>query len=120
LRRLGPFVALSLSCLVQAIGVSASVILPSPAGPLLGGLLLGLTFMVITAFGFQAGRTLLPRSSRRVMAIMTAAFGTGQIIGPLLAGYLANLSGNYTSATLAAAVALVIASLFAWSAAPKP
>ncbi|WP_271892963.1 YbfB/YjiJ family MFS transporter [Candidatus Phyllobacterium onerii] len=116
LRRAGPFVALALGCAVQAIGVAASVVLPSPAGPLLGGLLLGLTFIVITAFGFQAGRVLLPHSQRRVMAVMTAAFGIGQIIGPLIGGYVANITGDFTIATLAAAAGLVVAALFAFSA----
>ncbi|MBZ9654175.1 YbfB/YjiJ family MFS transporter [Phyllobacterium lublinensis] len=116
LRRVGPFVALALGCAVQAVGVAASVVLPSPAGPLLGGILLGLTFIVITAFGFQAGRVLLPHSPRRVMAVMTAAFGIGQIIGPLAAGYLANITGDFTFATLLAAASLVVASMFAFSA----
>jgi predicted MFS family arabinose efflux permease len=116
LRRAGPFVALALGCAVQAIGVAASVVLPSPAGPLLGGLLLGLTFIVITAFGFQAGRVLLPHSQRRVMAVMTAAFGIGQIIGPLIGGYVANITGDFIIATLAAAAGLVVAALFAFSA----
>lgn len=116
LRRTGPFIALALGCGVQAVGVAASVVLPSPVGPMLGGLLLGLTFIVITAFGFQAGRILLPVSPRRVMAVMTAAFGIGQIIGPLVGGYIATRTGNYVLATIAAAASLVIASFFAWSA----
>jgi predicted MFS family arabinose efflux permease len=116
LRRAGPFVALALGCAVQAVGVAASVLLPSPVGPLLGGVLLGLTFIVITAFGFQAGRVLLPHAQRRVMAVMTAAFGIGQIIGPLVGGFLANITGNFTAATLAAAAGLVVAALFAFSA----
>ncbi len=119
LRRAGPFTSLALSLLVLAGGVAASVILPSPVGPLMGGLLLGLTIMVITAFVFQAGRQLVPQSPRRMMAITTAAFGIGQIVGPLIAGYLADISGNFTSSTLLAAAGLVIGSFFAFSAGRK-
>lgn len=116
LRRTGPFTSLSLSLLALAGGVAASVALPSPVGPLIGGLLLGLTIMVITAFMFQAGRQLLPQSPRRMMAITTASFGIGQIVGPLIAGYLADISGNFTSATLLAAGGLVVGAFFAFSA----
>ncbi|MRG56163.1 YbfB/YjiJ family MFS transporter [Phyllobacterium sp. SYP-B3895] len=116
LHRTGPFIALALGCAVQAIGVAASVVLPAPYGPIIGGLLLGLTFIVITAFGFQAGRVLLPHSPRKVMAVMTAAFGIGQIIGPLVGGYLANITGDFIFATLAAAASLIIAAAFAYSA----
>lgn len=116
LHRTGPFIALAIGCAVQAIGVAASVVLPAPWGPILGGLLLGLTFIVITAFGFQAGRVLLPDSPRKVMAVMTAAFGVGQIIGPLVGGYLANVTGDYIFATLAAAASLIVAAFFAYSA----
>ena len=116
LHRTGPFIALALGCAVQAIGVAASVVLPAPYGPIIGGLLLGLTFIVITAFGFQAGRVLLPHSPRKVMAVMTAAFGIGQIIGPLVGGYLANITGDFIFATLAAAASLIVAAAFAYSA----
>ena len=116
LRRAGPFSSLALSLIALAGGVAGSVILPTPIGPLIGGLLLGLTIMVITAFVFQAGRQLLPQSPRRMMAITTAAFGIGQIVGPLIAGYLADISGNFTSATLLAAGGLVVGAFFAFSA----
>jgi sugar phosphate permease len=40
---------------------------------------------------------------------VTSAFGTGQIIGPLLAGYLSDTLGGFTVPTLIAAGALVVA-----------
>lgn len=106
-RRVGLANVFALGCVVEAIGVAASVLVPLPAGPIIGGVLLGSTFIMVTAFGLQLGRQLAPESPRRALALMTAAFGTGQILGPVVAGYLADWSGTYTWASLAAAAGLL-------------
>ena len=93
--------------LLEAAGVLASVALPSKAASLVGGALLGATFMIITAYGLRLGRALSPRSQRRALAFMTAAFGIGQILGPLVAGWLAQRTGNFSVPSLVAAVVLL-------------
>lgn len=99
---------------VEATGLILVVTLPSPYAPLIGGLMLGLTFIMVTAYGLQIGRALAPESPRKALAFMTAAFGVGQIIGPLVAGWLAEGNGNFNAPTLvAAAVLLFCAGLIA-------
>ena len=49
---------------------------------------------------------------------MTAAFGTGQILGPLVAGALADWSGSFLLPSLGAALVLLVSGLFALSAGP--
>lgn len=105
--RLGIVGVYVVGLLVEAIGLILVVALPSPYAPLIGGLMLGLTFIMITAYGLQIGRALAPESPRKALAFMTAAFGVGQIVGPLVAGWLAQGSGSFTVPTLLAAGALL-------------
>lgn len=117
--RFGLYPAYVLACLIEVVGVAASVVVGGYAGPLLAGVLLGGTFIAITALGLQAARQLAPQAPRRIFALMTAAFGLGQIIGPIAAGLLAQASGNYVSASIMAAIVLLVSGIIAWSAAPK-
>ncbi|CAN7415540.1 YbfB/YjiJ family MFS transporter [Mesorhizobium amorphae] len=118
-RRVGLYAAYALACLVEVVGVAASVAVGGHAGPLLAGVLLGGTFIALTALGLQTARQLVPQAPRRILAMMTAAFGIGQIIGPIAAGLLAQASGNYVLASVMAAVILLASGSIAWSAAPK-
>lgn len=93
--------------LVEAVGLVLAVALPSPYAPLIGGLMLGATFIMVTAYGLQIGRALAPQSPRKALAFMTAAFGVGQIIGPVVAGWLAERSGSFTAPTLMASGVLL-------------
>lgn len=108
-RRHGVAAAYLLAILVEMAGVVATVTLPFPSSALIGGALLGLTFVVITAYGLQLGRVLASESPRRALALMTAAFGVGQILGPLGAGFLAARTGSYALPSLAAAGVLLLA-----------
>ena len=103
----------AVACLVEAIGVAASLIGTAVAGVLLAAILLGGTFMGLTALGLGAAYNLSTGEPRRIIALMTAAFGTGQIVGPALAGLMVDKLGSFTAPTLAAATSLVIAAILA-------
>ncbi len=117
--RIGLYAAYAVGCLVEVVGVTASVAMGGSVGPLLAGVLLGGTFIAITALGLQTARLLVPQAPRRIFALMTASFGIGQIVGPIVAGLLAQASGNFFLASIVAAAVLLVSAGITWSAAPK-
>lgn len=117
-RRFGVASAFAAAALVEAVGVLASVAWPSAVGICVASVLVGGTFMGLTAMGLMRARELASGhtrggDARRAMAAMTAAFGVGQIVGPVVAGILADWLGGFGVPSAAAAVALVGAALLA-------
>ncbi|HEX2279181.1 MAG TPA: YbfB/YjiJ family MFS transporter, partial [Candidatus Tectomicrobia bacterium] len=105
--RIGVGRAFALACGVEALGVAASVLWLAPPGMLLAAALLGGTFMGITALGLVGARRLSEGDPRRTLAVMTAAFGLGQIVGPSFAGAVYDATGTLLVPSLAASGALL-------------
>jgi predicted MFS family arabinose efflux permease len=114
-RRIGVFTALAAACALEAVGVLASVLTASVAGAVVAAVFLGGTFIGITALGLAGGRTLSDADPRRVLALLTVAFGLGQIVGPILAGAMVDRTGSFTLPSLVAAAALLVAAGLSWS-----
>jgi MFS family permease len=114
--RIGFMNAYAIACVIEAIGVAASVEWVTVSGVCLSALLLGGTFMGLTALGFMAARILSSQDSHRAFGQMTASFSLGQMIGPTLAGFLSEQSGSFRLASLIAAAALMVAAgLAVWT-----
>lgn len=111
--RLGIAGAFALACAGEAFGVAASVLWVRPGGILLAAALLGGTFMGITALGLIWARRLAPGDPRSTLALMTAAFGLGQIVAPTFAGMVYDATGTFLLPSLAAAGALLGAATLA-------
>lgn len=107
--RTGPMRAFSLACLVEALGVVASVVWTTPAGLMASAVLVGGTFMGLTALGLMGARRLPGVHSQTAIGRMTASFAVGQIIGPAVAGYLFDLTGDFSVASSLAGLALLVA-----------
>ncbi len=106
--RRGYLSMLILAFLLQAVGVLLPAIFTAPVVILLGGLLLGGTFMGITVLSIQYGVALSGRPSAHTVAVLTAIYGVGQIIGPFIAGFSAQGKG-FESAFVLSAVSLFLA-----------
>jgi predicted MFS family arabinose efflux permease len=99
----------AIACVVLALGVAVSVLGNGELSFLLASALLGATFMGLTALGLVNARELLPDHPRKIMAIMSIAFGLGQMIGPTFAGFLHELYGSFVLPSLGAATGLIVA-----------
>jgi predicted MFS family arabinose efflux permease len=108
-RRWGNDRSFALACIVEGIGVALSVLTTNAAVVLLGAVLLGGTFMGITALGFIYARDLTAGDPRRSLALMTAAFGFGQMIGPTFAGVTYGFGDSFLLPSLVATAALLVA-----------
>jgi predicted MFS family arabinose efflux permease len=91
----------------------ASVLWLAPPGVLLAAALLGGTFMGITALGLVGARRLSQGDPRRTLAVMTAAFGLGQIVGPAFAGVVYDATGSLLVPSLTAVSTLLVGALLA-------
>jgi Uncharacterised MFS-type transporter YbfB len=68
---------------VMAFGVALPAVQTTPFSVVVSAICVGGTFMVITMAGMQAARRIAAQRALRLMAAMSAAFATGQLIGPL-------------------------------------
>ncbi|PVB61116.1 YbfB/YjiJ family MFS transporter [Labrenzia sp. 011] len=107
--------AFALACLLEACGVALTAVADIPVLFLAGAALLGATFMGITALGLIEARRLAgpggAAAIRQMLAVLTASFGVGQIVGPWFAGQLHDLTGSFQAPSLAAAAVLLVAAL---------
>ncbi|SMF84184.1 Predicted arabinose efflux permease, MFS family [Azospirillum oryzae] len=109
-RRTNSWWSLILAHLTQTV----AILLPmtgSPTASVVSALLFGGTFVGIVSQAFALGRQLSGGASARVVGALTAAYGLGQIIGPLPAGLVVTRTGSFNAALLGAAAAVVLGTL---------
>ena len=114
-RRWGNERAFAVGCLIEAVGVALSVLGGGIWLILLAAGLLGGTFVGLTAIGLIEARHRSAGDPRRNLALMTAAWGLGQMVGPTLAGVLFDALGGYMVPSLLATAALAVAAALAAS-----
>ena len=110
-RRIGILPAFAVASLVEAAGVAASVLWLQTMGVVIAALFLGGTFMGLTALGLIGARETGTGDPRGRIALMTASFSVGQILGPSFAGFAYDATGSLAMPSLIAVAALVVAAL---------
>ena len=98
---------------VMAAGLLLPVALPQIAAIVAAGLCVGGSFMVVTMVGMrEAHRLAPPPDVIRHIAVMTTAFATGQVLGPMMASAWFAATGSLSGA-LVLTSALLLVSVFA-------
>lgn len=109
--RFGLVTTLILAHLVQACGIMLPALTPAVWGALAGAVFFGGTFLGITALTLVLGRSLAPERSDRVVAVLTAAFGAGQMLGPTVAGVLSSHTDSVAVPLVGAAAVVTLGAL---------
>jgi MFS family permease len=97
--------------LLQACGVALGIVWPTAGGFSFGSMLIGLPFTAITLFGMREARRLRGDHAAGLMGYATAAYGVGQIVGPLVAAPIAERTGSFSPSLWLAAGALLAGAL---------
>ncbi len=111
-RRCGARTALLLAYGLQAAGILASIWAENFWLVLFAAVSFGATFLGIVALTMAEGTRRVPRERRRAAAILTAAFGIGQVLGPPLAGAMADLRQGFSLPLLLATLSIIIGGTF--------
>ncbi|NUA25269.1 YbfB/YjiJ family MFS transporter [Cupriavidus basilensis] len=106
---------LAFTYVMQAIGVAIAVVWPTVAGFALSSMLAGLPFNALVSFAMREARRLWGAQAQRLMGLMTASYGLGQIVGPPLATALVARTGGFAASLGCAVAALLLGgAIFAW------
>lgn len=98
---------LAVCYLLQAAGIALGIVFPDVAGFAIGSILIGFPFTAITLFAMREARRLKGERAAGLMGYATAAYGLGQIVGPLVAAPMAARVGSFSPALWLAAGLLV-------------
>lgn len=96
------------SHLVMAVGIAVPAVWSGIVAIMLAALIVGGTFMAITMVGMQEARAVGAAQQTHLMAAMTSAFALGQIVGPLVVGFVVRGGGSISFALLFASALLVV------------
>lgn len=110
-RRVGNKRALLAAYAVQAAGILVSIQAESFTEVVFAAVTFGGTFLGIVAMTLAEGSRRMPADGRRAAAILTASFGVGQMLGPVLAGMLADLQSGFALPLLLAGVCVLLGGL---------
>ena len=113
-RRIGDLNALIAAAVLQIIGILLPVMIGGLGAAIFGALLFGGTFIGMVSLVLTMAGRYYPTRPAKMMGKMTLSYGTAQIIGPAVTGWLATTLGSYNAGLYLAAGVMAIGTLLLW------
>lgn len=107
-RRIGSKSALLAAYALQAAGILVSIQADTIAEVVFVAVSFGGTFLGIVAITLAEGSQRMSGAGGRSAAFLTASFGVGQVLGPVIAGVLADFQQGFTLSLVFAAVCVLL------------
>jgi MFS family permease len=111
-RRIGSQRALLSAYTLQAAGILVSIHANTVFEVVFAAISFGGTFMGIVAMTLAEGNQRMQGEGGRAAAFLTASFGVGQVLGPVLAGILADLQQGFALPLMLAAACVILGGIF--------
>jgi len=122
--RIGLIRALIAAHLLQSLGIVLPAVCYTSFAAHLGAVLFGGTFIGIAILSLSLGKALAPQHSGRIIGLLTAVYGAGQILGPALGGLLATMTGSFVlplvGASLVVGIGAALLAIGSWFCNPIP
>lgn len=110
-RRTGDLNALILAAVLQIVGILLPVMVGGLFAAIFGALLFGGTFIGMVSLVLTMAGRYYPTRPAKMMGKMTLSYGSAQIIGPAVTGWLAARLGSYDAGLYLAAAVMVVGTL---------
>lgn len=110
-QRYGYVRTLLISMLFQGLGIVLPAFATNTMTLYTSAFIFGATFMGITTVATTLARQILPVNSHQILGYLTAGYALGQMLGPSLAGAIANYTNSYQYALFGATTIVIVGAL---------
>ena len=107
-RRTGEINALVLAASLQTLGIALPVVVAEFWAAILSAIVFGGTFIGMVSLVLTMAGKFYPTKPAKMMGKMTLAYGSAQILGPAVTGWIGAVSGAYADGLIFAAATMVL------------
>ncbi|MGE7839314.1 YbfB/YjiJ family MFS transporter [Lysinibacillus sp. NPDC093712] len=110
-QRWGYVKILFIAMLLQTFGIVLPAFTTNTVTLYTSAFVFGATFMGITTVATTLAKQIVPINSHKILGLLTAGYALGQLLGPSLAGILANYTDSYQYALIGASAVVLVGAL---------